>query len=92
MWFICSLSTVRSIWGKHRRFDSIPRRLLPDNLSAAGEPISLDAMPVAVMDIASGMTGQHRARVIREAKKALLGEYLDYTFLFDGMVPELHPG
>lgn len=86
------LSIYRALdLGETPSFDSIPRRLLPDNLSAAGEPISFDAMPVA-MDIASGMTGQHRARVIREAKKALLGEYLDYTFLFDGMVPELDLG
>ena len=78
------LSIYRALdLGETLSFDSIPRRLLPDNLSAAGEPISLDAMPVAV-DIASGMTAQHRARVIREAKTALLGEYLDYTFLFDG--------
>ena len=48
-------------------------------------------MPVS-MDFASGMTSQHRAQVFREVKTALLGEYLDYTFLFDGMVPELDLG
>lgn len=77
--------------GVDPRFERIPSRLLPDNLVNPGRPISLQGMPVA-MDIASGMTADHRLTVSKQARTAILGDYLDYTFLFDGMARELDLG
>jgi pimeloyl-ACP methyl ester carboxylesterase len=77
--------------GVDPRFDGIPSRLLPDHLVDPGSPISLQGMPVA-MDIASGMTADRRRTVSKQARTAILGEYLDYTLLFDGMARELDLG
>lgn len=72
-------------------FDQLPARLLPDHLAGVDRPITLEAMPIA-MDIASGMTADHRRRVLEQGKTAILGNYLDLVFLFDGMAPELDLG
>jgi pimeloyl-ACP methyl ester carboxylesterase len=71
--------------------DQIPARLLPDHLAGVGIPITLEAMPIA-MDIASGMTADHRRRILEQAKTAILGNYLDFALFFDGMAPELDLG
>jgi len=72
-------------------FERIPARLLPDNFVDPGKPILLEGMPVA-MDIASGMTAERRSKVSKQAKTAILGAYLDVTFVFDGLAPELDLG
>lgn len=77
--------------GAEPSFDRIPARLLPDSFVDPGRPISLEGMPVA-MDIASGMTADRRSMVYEQAKTAVLGSYLDYTFLLDRMAPELDLG
>jgi pimeloyl-ACP methyl ester carboxylesterase len=71
--------------------DQLQARLLPDHLITAGEPITLEGMPIA-MDIASGMTADRRREVSNQAKKAILGNYLDPALLFDGLAPELDLG
>jgi pimeloyl-ACP methyl ester carboxylesterase len=71
--------------------EQIPARLLPDHLASVGQPIALEAMPIA-MDIASGMTADHRRRILDQAKTAILGNYLDPALFFDGMAPELDLG
>ncbi|HEY0680743.1 MAG TPA: alpha/beta hydrolase [Steroidobacter sp.] len=77
--------------GSLETFERVPARLLPDNLADPGGAISFDGMPVA-MDIASGMTRKHQAVVAEQATKAIVGPYLDPTFHFDGMAPELDLG
>lgn len=69
----------------------IPARLLPDGLVTPGEPITLQAMPVA-MDLASGMTTDRKATIWKQVKTAMLGSYLDPTLLLDGLAPELDLG
>lgn len=86
------LSVYRALdEGVEPPLDRIPARLLPDGLAAPGEPITLQAMPVA-MDLASGMTAERRATVRKQAKSAILGSYLDPTLLLDGLAPELDLG
>ena len=46
--------------GEIPSFDGIPSRLLPENFTAAGQPISVDGMPIA-MDLSSGMSAASRA-------------------------------
>lgn len=65
-------------------FEGIPGRLLPANFTAAGQPISLDGMPVA-MDLASGMSAARRSKVYEQMKTAILGPYLDDALSFAGM-------
>ena len=77
--------------GVEAPLDQIPARLLPDHLVAAGKPITLEAMPVA-MDIASGMTADRRLDVADQATTAILGDYRDPALLFDGLAPELDLG
>ena len=77
--------------GVEAPLDQIPARLLPDHLTTAGEPITLEAMPIA-MDIASGMTADRRREVSDQAKMAILGNFLDPAMLFDGLAPELDLG
>lgn len=71
--------------------EQIPARLLPDHLAGVGQPITLEAMPIA-MDMASGMTAHHRRRILDQARTAILGNYLDSALIFDGMAPELDLG
>jgi len=77
--------------GVENPFDRILTRLMPDHLTGAGEPITLDAMPVA-MDIASGVTADRRREVFDQSSKAILGSYLDSALMYDGMAPELDLG
>lgn len=72
-------------------FDAVAERLLPDEFTSAGQPIALDGMPIA-MDLASGMSAARRAKVLQQAKTALLGRYLDDALLLDGMADDLDLG
>lgn len=56
-----------------------------------GEPIRLDAMS-NLMDIASGMSEERRKLVKEQAKGALLGAWLNFTYHYDGVAPELDLG
>ena len=56
-----------------------------------GKPITLDAMSNA-MDIASGMTADRKKLVAEQAKTALLKDYLNYTYHYDGVAPALDLG
>ncbi len=77
--------------GEVPSFEGIPDRLLPEHFTAAGQPISLDGMPVA-MDLASGMTAARRAQVHAQITTAILGRFLDDVLLFEGIAPELDLG
>ena len=72
-------------------FDNVPSRFLLERLVDAGKPISMGAMSTA-MDIASGMTANRKAEISVQAETSLLGSYLNFTYHFDGMVPELDLG
>lgn len=56
-----------------------------------GEPIKMDAMST-LMDVASGMSDKRRALVKAQAKDALLGDWLNFTYHYDGLAPELDLG
>ncbi len=56
-----------------------------------GEPISMRAMSTA-MDIASGMTEDKKREIGAQAKTALLRDYLNFTYHYDGIAPELDLG
>ncbi len=56
-----------------------------------GDPIEFRGMPVAT-DIASGMTATRKLEIREQAKTALLKDYLNFTYHFDGLVPELDLG
>lgn len=56
-----------------------------------GKPISLGAMSTA-MDIASGMTRDRRDEVLQQAQTALLKDYLNFSYHYDGIAPELDLG
>lgn len=77
--------------GEIPSFDGIHGRLLPDAFTAAGQPISLEGMPVA-MDLASGMSAARRSLVQEQAKSAMFGLHLDDVLSFDGMATELDLG
>jgi pimeloyl-ACP methyl ester carboxylesterase len=77
--------------GEIPSFEGLPARLLPDNFTAAGLPISFDGMPVA-MDLASGMNTARRSEVYVQAKAAILGRHLDDILSFDGMAAQLDLG
>jgi pimeloyl-ACP methyl ester carboxylesterase len=72
-------------------FDNVPSRFLLERLVDPGKPISMGAMSTA-MDIASGMTANRKAEISVQAETSLLGSYLNFTYHFDGMVPELDLG
>jgi pimeloyl-ACP methyl ester carboxylesterase len=72
-------------------FERIPARQLPDAFADAGRGISLNGMQVA-MDLASGMSADHRAAVAAQRADAILGGQVDPTLQFDGMVPALDLG
>lgn len=55
------------------------------------DPISFRPMSVAT-DIASGLTAERKAQVALEAETALLRDYLNFTYHFDGLKPELDLG
>lgn len=77
--------------GSEPSFAGIPARKLPESLFASDKPILFDGMPIA-MDLASGMTADHRSIVTHQARTAILGTYLNYTLQFDGVAPELDLG
>ncbi len=77
--------------GTKPSFENIPGRLLPDRFVAPGQPITMQAMPYA-MDIASGMTEQRKANVKEQAKTAILNGYLNFTFYYDEIAPQLDLG
>ncbi len=56
-----------------------------------GERIKLDAMS-NLMDVASGMSEKRRSLVKAQAKDALLGDWLNFTYHYDGIAPELDLG
>ncbi|GLS24570.1 alpha/beta hydrolase [Marinibactrum halimedae] len=58
---------------------------------APSRPIQLRAMPTA-MDIASGMSQQRRTKIEEQAKTALLGSYLNFSFHYTDVLPELDLG
>ncbi|QFT54284.1 alpha/beta hydrolase [Microbulbifer sp. THAF38] len=86
------LGFYRSIdLGQVPAFDQVPRRYFPDGFHNPGTPISLRAMPTA-MDIASGMSKQRKLQVRRQAENALLGDYLNFSYHYDGLARELDLG
>ena len=56
-----------------------------------GQPITMRLMPTA-MDIASGMTAARKAAVAEQARTALLKDYLNFTYHYDGIAPQLDLG
>ncbi len=56
-----------------------------------GQPITLRAMSNA-MDIASGMTEDKKKEIAEQAQTALLKDYLNFTYHYDGIAPELDLG
>ncbi|TNE60920.1 MAG: alpha/beta hydrolase [Alphaproteobacteria bacterium] len=56
-----------------------------------GRPITLDAMST-LTDIASGMTAAKKAQVAAEAKSALLKDWLNFSYHYDGIAPALDLG
>jgi pimeloyl-ACP methyl ester carboxylesterase len=58
---------------------------------APGKSLSMRAMS-AGMDIASGMTAGRKVKIAQQAKTALLRDYLNFTYHFDGVAPELDLG
>lgn len=72
-------------------FSSVPARYFPDAFLQPGEPISMDAMSTA-MDIASGIDAGRRTEVARQAEAALLKDYLNFSYHYDGIAPELDLG
>jgi len=72
-------------------FDNVPSRFLLDRLVDPSKPISMGAMATA-MDIASGMTSDRKAEIAVQAETSLLGTFLNFTYHFDGMLPELDLG
>ena len=56
-----------------------------------GEPISMDAMST-LMDVASGMSERRRSLVQQQAKHSLLGDWLNFSYHYDGIAPELDLG
>lgn len=55
------------------------------------QPIGMGPMSM-LMDIASGMTAGKKALVEEQAKTALLKDYLNFTYHYDGMFPALDLG
>ncbi len=56
-----------------------------------GEPISFRAMSTA-MDVASGMTKTKADLIESQAETALLKNYLNFSYHYDGLAPELDLG
>lgn len=56
-----------------------------------GEPISFRAMGTA-MDVASGMTKAKGEMIAAQAETALLGDFLNFSYHFDGLAPEMDLG
>lgn len=97
--FIADPSTVATLFGFYLAidkggapaFDGIPARFFPDRFVAPEKPITLNAMSTA-MDIASGMTRERKAKIAEQAKTALLKDFLNFSYHFDGIAPELDLG
>lgn len=77
--------------GDKPAFDTVPARYFPDAFPVPGKPISMDAMST-ITDIASGIDARRKAEVARQAKSALLKDYLNFSFHYDGIAPELDLG
>lgn len=56
-----------------------------------GEPIRMDAM-ATLMDVASGMSEGRRSLVKAQATNALLGDWVNFSYHYDGLAPELDLG
>ncbi len=56
-----------------------------------GTPIRMRTMST-LTDIASGMTAQHKADIKEQAKTSLLKDYLNFSYQYDGVAPELDLG
>jgi pimeloyl-ACP methyl ester carboxylesterase len=56
-----------------------------------GEPISMHAMST-LMDHASGMSGTRRGLVKAQAEEGVLGSWLNFSYHYDGLAPELDLG
>ncbi|MCH9691173.1 MAG: alpha/beta hydrolase [Gammaproteobacteria bacterium] len=72
--------------GKMPAFNQVPARYFPDGFLQPGLPISLRPMPTA-MDIASGISEGRKAQVSVQSKTALLGDYLNFSYHYDGLAP-----
>jgi pimeloyl-ACP methyl ester carboxylesterase len=84
-----ALSVYRALdEGRDPGIDRIPARLLPDHFVAAGEPVSLECMPM-LTNITSGMSESRRSLVYAQARSALFGAYLDQILPYDGMARRL---
>lgn len=77
--------------GEKPSLQGIPGRLLPDNLRHPGERISLHAMPTG-MDIASGMSENRKAVVALQAETAVLKDFLNFSYHYEGVAPALDLG
>ncbi|WP_262691800.1 alpha/beta hydrolase [Kordiimonas aestuarii] len=56
-----------------------------------GDPIRMDAMST-MMDVASGMSDERRALVKAQAREGLLGDWLNFSYHYDGVAPNLDLG
>ncbi|MCO1335152.1 alpha/beta hydrolase [Microbulbifer sp. OS29] len=77
--------------GEAPAFDKVPKRYFPDGFLHPGVAISLRPMATA-MDIASGIDNQRKLEVKEQSKTALLKDYLNFSFHYDGLAPELDLG
>ncbi len=77
--------------GKTPSLDHIPGRMLPVGLAEPGSPIALSAMATG-MDIASGIDSNRKVAVAKQAKTALLRDYMNFSYHFGGIAPELDLG
>ncbi|MEX0297730.1 MAG: alpha/beta hydrolase, partial [Kordiimonas sp.] len=87
-------SWVKMLLGLYLAIDADFKAPLEDTLGHfidIGEPISMRAMSTA-MDIASGMTEVRKQRIGEQAKTALLRDYLNFTYHYDGIAPDLDLG
>lgn len=72
-------------------FDAVPARYFPDAFFRPGMPIVLDAMSTAT-DIASGIGKERAVDIAAQAESALLKDYLNFSYHYDGVAPELDLG
>ncbi|GAB2881362.1 alpha/beta fold hydrolase [Microbulbifer echini] len=77
--------------GQTPAFEQAPRRYFPAGFLNPGSSITLSAMPTA-MDIASGISKQRKLKVKAQAENALLGNYLNFSYHYDGLAEELDLG
>ncbi|BBM04259.1 alpha/beta fold hydrolase [Microbulbifer sp. GL-2] len=77
--------------GEMPAFDQVPRRYFPDGFLSPGSAISLRPMSTA-MDMASGISKGRKAQIGEQSRTALLGSYLNFSYHYDGLAPELDLG